>query len=225
MNYKQDVQPNLSTVGTVGYCLAYARQMFTAPGGVNYAAQAWANAQFKHEDRDLPNVAVPIWFSYRGDEGHVAVYVPGQGFYSSPYLSNTSHAVLGSIDDFNQHYSSGGKYPLVYLGWTEDINGKRVAESVSAPLQSGYPLARYVGHIVNLSASAGTWRVYKVGSVSPREAIATLNPGKFGGLSYLIKSVDTSLNSVVITTAYFGDVSLPIARDNNGNLYPTATIS
>lgn len=226
MGYKQDVQPKLDTVGAIGMCLAYARQMFGAPAGTTYAAQSWDNTKFKHLDRNLPNVAVPVWFSYRGNQGHVAVFVPGQGFYSSPYLSGSSHAVLGSLNDFNQHYSSGGKYPLVYLGWSEDINGRRVAEPVADPLPNAHPLAQYVGHAVHLSAAAGTWNRYPVGSVAPRTPLnPPLNPGKFGGLTYTIERADTSRNSVVIRTQQFGEVSLPIAKDNNGTLYPTATIS
>lgn len=93
------------------------------------------------------------------------------------------------------------------------------------PVQSSSPLSQYVGKVVHLAASAGTWRVYRVGSVAPREAVATLNPGKWGGLAYVIHATDVSKNSVVIVTDMFGTVSLPIAQDDNGTLYSTATIS
>lgn len=216
MSYKQLIQPNLNIVGTVGGCLKYARQMFGAPAGPLYAWEAWENAKYKHEDTNFPtNVAVPLWYSYRTNEGHVTVEVEGRGIYSAPYAKNTTHAVLGSIADVERIYG------VKYVGWSEDINGVRVVE----PVTSNSPLSQYVGKTVHLSGSVPSWRVYKVGSVSPRTAVATLDPAKFGGISYVIQGTDTSLNSVVVKTAEFGLVSLPIASNNNGTLYPTVSIS
>lgn len=132
--WRQLVTPNLNEVGTVGGCLAYARTSFGAPGGVDYAWQAWENATLKHTDQSFPGVAVPVWFSYMVnelDEGHVVIWVPGQGFYSSPYTTRsgaqyqvgTGHAVLTSISEIERIYG------VSFVGWSEDINGVQVAES------------------------------------------------------------------------------------------------
>jgi hypothetical protein len=162
-----------------------------------------------------------MFYSYEQggiEKGHVTVNVPGHGIYSSPYQKGTSHAVMSSIAEVEKHYG------VKYLGWTEDLNGVRVVEPVAAAPTSKHPLAKYVGKTVSLAKAAKTWNVYKVGSVSPRKAVATLNCAKYGPLRYVIEATDKSLNSVVITTRDFGRVSLPIAQDNKGTLYKTASI-
>lgn len=229
-NYQQLKAPNLSVSAPVGMCLNYARTAFGAPGGITYAWQAWQKTAYKHADQNFPGYPVPIWFSWvvnGQEEGHVAIQMPNGQIYSSPWKTGTGHAVLPSIAELIRIYGDNGKHQMTYQGWSEDINGVRVVVPVAdpTPAPSGSPLATYVGHTVHLAPSAGTWKVYKVGSVAPRTAVATLNPGKYGGLSYVIKSTDTSPNSVVITTQQFGNVSIPIAQDNKGTLYPTATIS
>ncbi len=140
--YKQLVTPNLNTVGKEGYCLAYARSMFAAPGGTNYAWDAWQAAKYKHTDRNLPtDAAVLMYYSYVNNgikEGHVTVSVPGKGIYSSP-VTGTGHGVYGSIAEIEQHYTThfnGGTQPVVYVGWSEDINGLRVAEPQEEPVQT-----------------------------------------------------------------------------------------
>ena len=223
--YKQLVSPNTNVTDGIGWCLRYARNMFGAPTGAATAWKAWERAQFKHANRDIPaNVSVLLFFSYfeKGvNYGHVVVSVPGKGLYSSPYKSGTGSAVLKSIEEVERLYH------CKFVGWTEDVNGKRVVEAITEPVPppvQGHPLAQYVGRTVRLAPEAGTWRVYPVGSTAPRTAVATLKVAKFGGLEYRIEQADTSLNSVVISTRDFGKVSLPIAQDNRGTLYPTATI-
>jgi len=117
----QLVEPNLNTVGTSGWCLAYAQNMFGAPAIEPNAWSAWLNTQYKHAE-GLPNVAVPCWFDGADGEGHVVVYVPSQGFYSSPYNTSTTHAVLSSIAEVERIYGVG------YVGWSEDIETLRVAK-------------------------------------------------------------------------------------------------
>jgi hypothetical protein len=126
----QLVQPNLSVVGKVTWCLLYARQVFSADKVEATAWDAWTNADYKHTDA-LPDVAVPVWFSYWGtingiyqNWGHVAVYVPGQGFYSSPYKTTQTHAVLSSISEVERIYG------CKYVGWSEDISNVRVAKDI-----------------------------------------------------------------------------------------------
>jgi len=142
MAYKQLVAPDLSVVGTVGGCLSYARRMFGAPGGTLYASQAWRNTQYKHADQDFPSVAILIWFDYfigGSNQGHVATRLPDGLIYSSPYKLGTGHAVLNSITELIRMYSENGKHPMRYLGWSEDINGVRVAINEGENMQPPAP--------------------------------------------------------------------------------------
>lgn len=120
---QQLVQPNLSVVGKSGWCLDYARRVFGAGVVEATAWQGWENAKYKHTD-GLPNVSVPVWFDYWQDGiryGHVAVYVPGQGVYSSPWQTTYGHAVLNSVQEVERIYG------VKYVGWSEDISNVRVA--------------------------------------------------------------------------------------------------
>jgi hypothetical protein len=132
MSYRQLVVPNLSVSGQIGWCLDYARRVFSAPAGILYASQSWQLTKQKHRNADFPtDVVVPIWFDYQlggMNQGHVAIHVPGKGIYSSPWKAGTSSAVLRSVDELIRIYSSNGKNPMTFVGWSEDINGVRVVE-------------------------------------------------------------------------------------------------
>lgn len=204
MSYQQIVQPNLNVAGTVGDCLAYAREMFGAPGGVTWAWQAWENAKYKHSASEaLPtDVDVLLWYSYKGTEGHVTVNVVGRGIYSSPYQRGTTHAVLASIADVERIYG------VVYVGWSEDVNGVRVCEPIAAPTPA--PAA---GQTLHLPAAAATWRVYNVaGPYTVGHEVATLKPAKFGGLSYAIEKWIVPGSICEIKTAEFGDAAIYVAN-------------
>lgn len=127
--YEQLVAPNLGTVGRYGWCLEYARKVFGAPVVEPTAWRGWENAKHKHANRNLPNVAVPLWFDYwqSGTRyGHVVVYVPNRGYFSSPYNHTSNYAVLGSIQEVERIYG------CVYVGWSEDISNVRVARPKGA---------------------------------------------------------------------------------------------
>lgn len=135
----QLVQPDYSIVGTVGECLDYAHRVFHTPAGIPTAWQAWQNTQYKHGVIEpLPtDVAVVMWYKYIADlgdgvqnYGHVTINQPGTGIYSSPY-QGMGHALLHSIAEVEAKYTThlgGGTQAVVYTGWSEDINGVRIAE-------------------------------------------------------------------------------------------------
>lgn len=138
MQEKQLVNPNLNQTGSVGMCQQFAREMFGAPEvtGVEYAWQAWERCKDTYTDQNFPSgAAVLVWFSYmlnNVNEGHVAVWVPGQGFYCSPYTTRpnaqyqnagATHALLPSIAEMERIYG------VTYVGRSDDINGVRVAEA------------------------------------------------------------------------------------------------
>lgn len=128
MSYIQLVQIVLTIRGRIGYCLEYARMVCGAPVVESNAWNAWNATKFKHLDRNLPNVCVPVWFSYIENGvnlGHVVWWVPGVGFYSSPWQQGTDHAVLSSIEEVERIYH------CKYVGWSEDISNVRVAKEGS----------------------------------------------------------------------------------------------
>jgi hypothetical protein len=121
MNYQQLVQPNLSVVGVPEECLAYVRAVFGATFEYPTAISNWQNAQYPHPNEQPPaNVSVPVWFSYNGPDGHVAVSTP-QGVYST---SAVGDKVFGSVAELVQWMGEG----MVYLGWSEDVDKLRVVQ-------------------------------------------------------------------------------------------------
>lgn len=152
MSYSQVKSPNLNTVGKAGYCLVYVRSVFGVASRYATAAIAWANAVYKHTDA-LPNVAVPVWFKWETD-GHVAVFVPGKGIYSTTAQGDK---VFPDVESLAKYI--GG----TYLGWSEDINGVRVVQPEANPAPApnqphGLPA---VGSQIQLIApqSRTTWKV------------------------------------------------------------------
>jgi len=100
-----------------------------------------ANAtEFRHHNRDIPDVMCVLWFDHWGSYGqpgrevwanwgHVVVHVPGKGFASS--------SPVGGEVSTPYYYESIGAveraFNCTFRFWSEDINGKRVcAPAVSA---------------------------------------------------------------------------------------------
>lgn len=119
----------------VGVCLL--RVKFLAHLQASPTRQAsWNAAKFRHETRSLPNVAVPLYFrwvnkivgdpNFGVNQGHVVVFVPGRGFLSSPG-KGFGQQWFDSIVAVENYFG------CTFVGWTEDINGKRVAEYVADP--------------------------------------------------------------------------------------------
>lgn len=143
--YKSLVTPNTAVQGQAGWCLLMSRLVLGAPAGYADATASWNAAKYKHETRELPNVAVPLYFSWvnkiKGDsaygtnQGHVVVWIPGKGFLSSPG-SGFGQKWLASIAEVERYFG------CTFRGWTEDINGKRVAQAL--PNQAPAPTAPQV---------------------------------------------------------------------------------
>lgn len=125
---KQLVEPDLSVQGQSGLCLAYVQNVFHTPHLYPNATTGWQQAEFKHGDA-LPDVSVPVWFSYKVD-GHVAVWVPGQGVYST---TAQGVKVFSSLESM-MNYIGGG---IKYLGWSEDLATVRLVEGGDMPLTPG----------------------------------------------------------------------------------------
>jgi len=123
MSYQELVEPDRNTQGSIGFCLKFAADAFHAPHIYPTAIAAWNATQFRHLDTDFPpDAPVVLWWEYQ-DAGHVAINIPGLGILSSPWKRGTTQAVLGSLAEIERIYHLGN-----FLGWTEDIEGLRVAQ-------------------------------------------------------------------------------------------------
>lgn len=134
MSWQSLVDVNLNTVSEPGWCLAFAKDAVGAPAGIPTARASWDIAQDKHPgDWNLPDAVCAVYWSWVGDlgegmldYGHVCIWVPGRGLFSSPkrWTDGVGSAWYSSIDEVSNWI--GG----TYLGWTSDINGKQICQWV-----------------------------------------------------------------------------------------------
>lgn len=136
MAWQALVAPRKGTQDGAGWCLRYAQSFFGAPVRYNSAWDAWNATQYKHGTGEgLPEVPVLLWFSHYGtygspptygNWGHVAIHVPGDAIYTSPGTGYGFErwANIGQIES---------RFASKYVGWSEDINGLRVAQNVNTP--------------------------------------------------------------------------------------------
>lgn len=135
----QLVTPNAGVEDYAGFCLRFTQSVFGAPAQHNSAWEAWEATQYKHSVAEpLPDVAVILWMEHYGSYGeppvyenwgHVVTFIPGQGFLSSPVgaLGTYGQSWFATIEQVEQTFNAK------YVGWSEDINGLRVAEVSSQP--------------------------------------------------------------------------------------------
>lgn len=153
MLYRSLVDPDLNVQGQAGWCLTMTKSVFRAPAGFRTAFISWQAAKYKHETRELPNVAVPLYFSWidpsDGENvGHVVAFIPGKGFLSSPGkgFGQQWFQSIVAVENY---------FRCKFLGWTEDINGKRVAEAVASAVPTPKPV---VAPVVN-TGQGGDFKV------------------------------------------------------------------
>lgn len=134
MTWMALVPPRLGTEDDPGMCLRFSQSFFGAPVRYRSAWEAWQNQTYRHPPSDpLPNVPVLLWYSHWGtygrplsyeNWGHVTPYVPGDAIYSSPDnpWAGWSQSRFSTIAEVERAFN------CKYVGWSEDINGLRVAE-------------------------------------------------------------------------------------------------
>lgn len=137
MGFNQLRNPNLNQTDSPGWCLRFTRNSFGV--GPKYASawEAWQGSPFKHMDA-LPNVAVPVWFSWTGtidgitkNWGDCAIWVPGRGVFGTPLRGGgNSNRWFNSVEERARLIGGGAQY----VGWTEDVNGVKVVEHVADPV-------------------------------------------------------------------------------------------
>lgn len=129
------VAPVLDFPVETGSCLVYAQGVFNAPVMYDSAWQAWEATQLKFDKSVQPSteVATILWFAHEGtyfsfskgvyeygNWGHVAVYIPGDGIYTSP-ATGIGYERYDSVDQIEANFNA------VYVGWSLDINGLQVS--------------------------------------------------------------------------------------------------
>lgn len=130
------VAPRKNTTDYPGWCLRFAQSFFGAPARYASAWEAWGQQKYRHgPEVPLPNVPVLVWFEHWGNYGspptygnwgHVAIHVPGDAVYTSPLGGSArGQGRYASIADMARHIN------VRYVGWSEDINGLRVAQSTT----------------------------------------------------------------------------------------------
>ena len=129
MAWNQLVGADTSVQDYAGFCLRFTQSVFGAPAVHPSAWEAWLAVDGKHEDRNLPDVAVPVWFESWGtygepavydNWGHAAVWIPGTGIFSSPGSGYGNHW-FSSIEEAESQWG------MRFVGWSESINGLQVA--------------------------------------------------------------------------------------------------
>ena len=201
--YKQLKPFNQSTAGRVyGYCLRNVRLGYDIPSKYSNAITAWSKTQ-QHKDKNFPGADVPVFYTYKTD-GHINVRLKDGRCWSDGNL-------YASVDEYL------AKHPAVaYLGWGESVNDVPVIQFVPDPPKRVFPgyrnyvPANAVGRRVYLSARCATWNVYKPGT---RTVAGVLKPASNGGLSYIVRAIDSLPNRVIIQSSTFGRVSLPVDGD------------
>lgn len=129
MSYIQAVTPNPNIPCKPGWCLQYVRQTFGLPAIHPTATAAWEASKTQHRDQNFPaGVWHAVWFSLANEPaGHVALRAPDGSVYSTSSLANTPyhHPNMAHLTGYYARYGM----PLVYLGWTEDVQGIPVITS------------------------------------------------------------------------------------------------
>jgi len=138
MGYTQLIAPNTSVTEAPGWCLGMATQVFFGrQNGYETAWEAWANSPTQNGSREMPPVAVPCWFQWIGDVGygvynygHVVVWIPGQGFLSSPSLDVCDYGQAGqqwfaTLEEVERTFG------CQYVGFTLDIMPHGTVAAVS----------------------------------------------------------------------------------------------
>jgi hypothetical protein len=212
MNYRQLKVPNLSISGVSNLCLVYVRSVFGIAAKYAYAWLAWQNTTAKHQNRDLPDVCVALWFSYtatidgiRRNWGHVAVWVPGKGIYST---TRTGVKLFAGIADVERHIGCS------YVGWSEDINGVSVAERMPEDQEPGHSPFEMppIGSLFQLLPNKNSVMVrttYKPGT--PNKAGEIRVPAGDLSYTYTARDYDTKYPGRVIIQSASGGGRVGIA--------------
>lgn len=153
MAWTQNAAPNLSTQDNPGWCLRFVQSVYGSPVAYPSATAAWNATGQKYFSRDMPNVSVPVWFSWVGDIdgtgakdwGHVVAWVPERGqFLSSPlyWSQGYGQSWVNSIAEIEQILG------CTYVGFSADLNGLQIATWTDDPAPTPAPTPSGTTYVV-----------------------------------------------------------------------------
>jgi hypothetical protein len=124
----QSVDLNRGAQDKAGWCLRFAQRVFNISTTHKSAWIACGATTSFHADDAFPPIAVPVWFSHFGDYdgegvkqwGHVAAWLPGEGFLSSP-AAGYGQTLFPTLDAISAALN------VTLIGWSEDIDGHPIA--------------------------------------------------------------------------------------------------
>lgn len=133
--WTQLAQADSTVQDGANFCLRFTQKVFSAPARYPSAWAAWLATQHKHQDTNYPEgVAVPVWYSWRGDIdgtgvkdwGHVATRFPDGRVLSSPG-SGYGQQWFENVE------AQATAYGCKYVGWSEDLNGLQLVQYANTP--------------------------------------------------------------------------------------------
>lgn len=187
-NYKQLKTPRPGTTDGAGWCLRHVRNVYGIASGASTAWEGWLATKHKKTSRTMPNVSVPVWFSWTGtvsgvrkNWGHVVAWVPGRGYLSTP-LSGWGQKWYPNIESVETALGAS------FVGWSLDLNGVSVAEELP---ETDEELAT---RVINGEFGNGAERKQKLGArYSAVQAIVNKRMSSPGSTrrTYTVKRGDT----------------------------------
>lgn len=102
----------------VGMCLWHVQDAFQSRHAYPNAIGQWNAAKHKHRGDRTPKVGAPVYWGGT-QHGHIAIYV-GNGRVRSSDAGGAGRMATVPLGWFERHWG------MTYLGWTEDINGRRI---------------------------------------------------------------------------------------------------
>jgi hypothetical protein len=220
MAWVQNSGVNTSIKDNPGWCLRMTQSILGAPKAHPSAKAAYNATGQKYPTRDMPNVAVPVWFSWVGDLGdgqgrvdwgHSAVWIPSRGqFLSSPlsWSQGYGQSWVNSLSDFERILGCR------YLGFTADINGLQVAtytaDSKPAAVPAGGDVSALADGVLAGNFGNGQDRIDALGAnydavqaeVNRRLSAPAPAPAPVSVTTYTVVAGDTLWG---IATKYYGD--------------------
>lgn len=106
-----------------GMCLREVRECFGVGPRAEDAAEAWQQAQHKHQQTDprkIPRGVPVFWTGGTAGHGHVAIATGFAGNCLSTDIRRPGYFDKVPIEEIHD------KWGLKLVGWTEDLNGVRV---------------------------------------------------------------------------------------------------
>lgn len=194
--------------GAYGYqCVDLIKQYLKENYAIN--AGSWGNAK-DYWLKTNPAILAKFNKTQTPKQGDIVVF---KGISGNPYghigiVDSIKPTMVSTLEQNGSTGSGNG------LGGNairlRDITKSRVYGYLTPKVVA--PIDALAGRSIHLPPDTTAWKIYKVGSPNGSAPIGSLNPLKYGGLVYTILRKDVGRDRVVIRTAMFGEVSLPIAN-------------